>query len=996
MAMWNNPLLIQCLWDGLMVGVCLVDEAGVVRQMNGAGSRLLGWGGMCPSTLCFDQIFDGFRPAENDLPNGQAFLELVKKKKMVWVPRARLRCRQGTWATVELKGVVVEDGVTIQFLLMFRDLSSEVQLAEDYSRLASIPEESPFPIIEVNAAGHLLYANPSMVGLMEDAQFGQDGFTKALPEQFPDLAARCFAQGHFEVPLEVQVGEKHYAWIFTSHPELGRLRGYGMDITASKRAATELLAVAETLENQNKTLDQALMKAEGATRAKAAFLATMSHEIRTPLNGVIGMAELLLNSTLDQEQQECMEIIRNSGEGLLSIINDILDFSKIESGHMALETIGFNPIGLVEEVLDLFSERAYQKHVDLAAYVSPDIPRHLLGDPHRLRQILCNFISNALKFTNQGSVLIEVEWMAVNQNDSLGESYKGLSDDAPVSSENELYVRFAVKDTGIGISPSVQQKIFQVFTQADSSMSRKFGGSGLGLAICKQLAELMNGTVGVESRVGDGSTFWCVLPFIVPPLLKLDRQVEVRRGNHRSILMCASRDVSVDVVSRYLQDVDVRVVHVEHIEDADAFLKTQRTCPSDLLGIIMGKEAKEEVWRSWLASIRTSPYSSIPLWGLTPFWLRKRSQDFSALFDGMITMPIHRDQLYRCVFQESERFEPLPNRGSSEPPPRDSVGCAGHNQFLNDALPEQGCLSPAVLLVEDNVVNQKVAVGLFRKLGCHASIAETGTEALRFIQEQAVDIIMMDWELPELDGFQTAHAIRKLEKSGKVVSRQWAGDPVFASTVEHIPIIGMTAHGLSEQNQHRWVGVMDDCLSKPVHLKDLVQVLEQWIGFKAEVLVPPHFSSTIFRPGPWAEVKPTAACDVMDVPVGDRETDDRYNFSVALDVMDGDEALLHSLVKIFLDMAPKLIQEMKKAVAMGERGHVQRLAHQIKGALGVLVATNQVKVAERLECLAGGCSYDQLHELMREMEYEVDALMGELYDVSRSWIERIGGTRPNA
>ena len=992
MAMWNYPPLIQCLWDGLMVGVCLVDETGIVRQMNGAGSRLLGWGAMYPSTFGFDQVFDGSGSGENDLPNGQAFLELVKKKKMVWLPRARLRCRQGTWVTVELKGVAVEDGGATQFLLMFRDLSSEAQLAEDYSRLASIPEESPFPIIEVNAAGHLLYANPSMVCLMEDGQFGQDGFTKALPEQFPDLAARCFAQGHLEVPLEVQVGEKHYAWIFTSHPELGRLRGYGMDITASKRAATELSAVAETLEKQNQTLDRALMKAEGATRAKAAFLATMSHEIRTPLNGVIGMAELLLNSTLDQEQQECMEIIRNSGEGLLSIINDILDFSKIESGHMALETIGFNLIGLVEDVLDLFSERAYQKHVDLAAYVSPDIPRHLLGDPHRLRQILCNFISNALKFTNQGSVLIEVEWMAANQTDCLGESLQDQSDDVPVSSENERCVRFAVKDTGIGISPSAQQKIFQVFTQADSSMSRKFGGSGLGLAICKQLAELMNGTVGVESRVGDGSTFWCVLPFTVPPLLETNHPGALRRGDHRSILMCGSRDVSVDVVSRYLQDVDVRVLHVEHVEDADTFLESQRTCPSDLLGIIMGKEAKDEVWRSWLATVRTSPFASIPLWGLTPFWLRKKNHDLSAVFDGMISMPIHRDQLYHCVFQESERIDPLHSRESHEPQARDSESYAVANQCLNEALPEQGCLSPAVLLVEDNVVNQKVAVGLFRKLGCQVSVAESGTQALRLIQEQDVDIIMMDWELPELDGFQTAHAIRKLEESGSVVPRQWAGDPVFASTVGHIPIVGMTAHGLSEQNQHRWVGVMDDCLSKPVHLKDLAQVLERWIGFKSEVLVSPPFSSTIFRPGPLAEVRPASSCDVMDVHVGDRQTDGRYDFSVALEVVDGDAALLHSLVKIFLDMAPKLIQEMKKAVAMGERCHVQRLAHQMKGSLGVLVATHQVKMAERLESLAAGCSYDQLHELMREMEHEVDALMSELDDVSRSWIERVGIT----
>ncbi|HBP88311.1 MAG TPA: hypothetical protein DD706_11515, partial [Nitrospiraceae bacterium] len=320
--------------------------------MNLAGSRLLGWGAACPTNVSCHDLLECLVPCENDDTEICPFSGLLLEKSMLWVPRTRLRNRQGTWCCVELKGLVVDDLEASGYLLMFRDLSSEIKLTEETRRLASFPEENPFPVIEVDSAGRLLYANPSMVRLMEEAHIGQDGFSTALPDRFSELASRCLSQRHLEMHYEVSVGEKQYSWTFAPHAELGFLRGYGMDITEPKRAAEELSAFADTLEAKNHELDQALIKAESATRAKAAFLAVMSHEIRTPLNGVIGMAELLLNSSLDHEQQECAKIIRLSGEGLLTIINDILDFSKLESGQLALERIGFNLTTLLEEVVD--------------------------------------------------------------------------------------------------------------------------------------------------------------------------------------------------------------------------------------------------------------------------------------------------------------------------------------------------------------------------------------------------------------------------------------------------------------------------------------------------------------------------------------------------------------------------------------------------------------------------------------------------------------------
>ena len=987
--MWSNPALFQYLWDGLMVGVCLVDHEGAILHMNLSGSRLLGWGAVYPRNVSIDEVLDGPELDGEELANGLLLLDRLKKKKIAWFPRARLRCRQGTWCEVELKAVAIEGGDSFQFLLMFRDLSSETKLAEEFSRLASIPEESPFPIIEVDAAGHLLYANPSMVRLMEDAHFGQDGFTTALPDHFPDLAAHCFAQGTLESHIEVEVGEKHYAWSFSSHPELGRLRGYGMDITDSKRATVELSKFAETLETKNQELDQALMKAEAATLAKAAFLATMSHEIRTPLNGVIGMAELLLNSTLDVEQKECTKIIRKSGEGLLAIINDILDFSKIESGHMVLESIGFNLRVLVEEVLDLFSQRAYHKGLDLAAYVAPDIPWNLFGDPHRLRQILCNFISNAIKFTNHGSILMEVKWIPVNRIEKPA-GYSGDTAVAETVSEDSVgCVRFAVKDTGIGISESVQQKIFQVFMQADSSMSRKFGGSGLGLAICKQLAELMNGRVGVESQFGEGTTFWCDLPFQLPVLGK-STSVQSCIGGSKDILVCSSFNVSVDVLSRYLNDRGVRVVRVEGVHDARDFLQSKRTCSSGVLGIILGNEAKHEKWKAWLQTLRASSFSTLKLLSLTPFWLRKENDDFPVTFDGMITMPIHRDQLYRCVFDEPDvSGVPVEFDERESPESKECVPEEDHERSkpIEENIIEQERLSPSVLIVEDNPVNQKVAAGLFDKLGCHVHIAESGTQALLLVQECDLDLIMMDWELPGMDGFETAHAIRELEKTNRLERRGLLGKTRNLSgsmPCSHIPIVGMTANGLSEHNQHRWIGVMDDCLSKPVHLRDLAHVLERWVGFRVQAGDSQNSSSDVRL-----QAIPTGDSivdrpNVLRAPEDAQRPIERYDLSGAIEAMEGDELLLHSLFKIFFETKANLLHGMKEGIATEDRPQIQRKAHQLKGALYALNATHQAKIVEQLETVALVRPFLQLENLLKEVEKEVEALIPLFRDALRS------------
>ena len=308
--------LFRSVWNGVTMGVCLVDSQGMLMGMNQTGSQMLGWGSKIPVGLGCHELLACAIPGTNDEGQICPLEGLLRQKKGFCSPRVRLRGRHHEWHWVELKGLILDDLAESGCLLIFRDLSHDIKLADDYRRLASIPQESPFPIIEINAAGHLLYANEAMVDLMEQADIGLDGFSMALPANFPEKAGRWLSQGYVESHFEVTVGDRQFEWTFSPHPELGLFRGYGIDITFRKLAENELMGFADTLEKKNQELDQALIKAEAATRAKATFLATMSHEIRTPLNGIIGMAELLLNSALTAKQQECAAIIQKSGASL--------------------------------------------------------------------------------------------------------------------------------------------------------------------------------------------------------------------------------------------------------------------------------------------------------------------------------------------------------------------------------------------------------------------------------------------------------------------------------------------------------------------------------------------------------------------------------------------------------------------------------------------------------------------------------------------------------
>lgn len=816
----------------------------------------------------------------------------------------RIKTAAGDYRWFRRRGTVERDasGKPISMSGSIHDVHQR-KLAEDALKLAQRRFERAINgtldgLWELEADG-TAWCSPRVGDLLgfAPAQFASDtNFLRTFLHPDDADAVAVATQAHFqqELPYDVEIRLRtragDYRWYRARASAERDANGRPLRLSGSLQDVTEARAAREDLM-------RATEAAEAANRAKSEFLANVSHEIRTPMNGIIGMTGLLIDTALDRTQRDYAETIRGSADSLLIVINDILDFSKIEAGKLDIEAIELDLRGNVEDVGGIMAFQAAARNLELVVHVHPQVPDRVIGDPQRLRQCLINLVGNAIKFTRAGEIIIEVT--------TIGRS------------DGKVLTQFEVRDTGIGIAPETLATLFQPFVQADSSTTRHFGGTGLGLSIVRRLVDMMGGQVGVESEVGKGSTFWFMVPLeptaqamsSVPlDLTRLGRRVLVVDDNetNRRVLAGQLMHAGYEVSLAGGGDEALRMMR-QALADNHAFeavLADYRM--HDMDGAALGERINSD---PGLSSARVVVLTSLDRHG--------DMRRFASLgFAGYLTKPVRARELFECMDrvlsvdarQWHMQSQPIVTRGTL---------------VSNESMRRY---EGHVLLVEDNPVNQKVAVRFLERMGCKVRVADNGVEGVKAWQEARFDIVLMDLQMPLMDGLTATRRIRELE----------------AGSGRATPIVALTANAMAGQLERCMEAGMNGFLTKPLEIARLHETLDRY-GLAAVV----DISQSI--------------AGISDVPV---------NLARLNELTDGDPEFARELAATFIASGEQVLQETREALAAFDRAALGRAGHKLKGASANIYAEGLRALAYELEIHGAGLDQPRLQDLVERLEQE--------------------------